>query len=114
MRYTTTGMAHPPKSLQPILWSADVNKLDIQKDKYYITHQVLIYGTLKEIRWLFQTYGLRTVVGVFLHEPARWYPKKMFYFIKNYILGLKNKNLNEENYVTSIYGPLRQRAAGRV
>lgn len=108
------SMAHPPKNIQAILWSADVNQLDLIKDKYYIIHQVLIYGTMTEIRWLLHAYGMQEVVKVFVGEPARWYSKKVFHFVKNYILPLRNKKLYEEDYVTSIYGPIRQRTQGRV
>lgn len=98
-----------PKRLQAVLWSADIDKLDKERDKYYIIHQVLIYGTLDELRWLFHTYGIKEIVRVFVHEPARLYPKKVYYFIKNFVLPLRKKKLYEEKYVTSIYGPIRQR-----
>lgn len=107
-------MIHPPKSLQPILWSTDVKLLDIQKDKWYIIHQVLIYGTLQEIRWLLRTYSLREVVNVFVHKPAKLYPKKVYHFIKNYLLPLRSVRLDPEDYVTSIYGPVRQRTSDRI
>lgn len=45
-----------PKKLQPILWSTSVELLDIQKDKVYIIHQVLIYGTLDEIKFPEKTF----------------------------------------------------------
>lgn len=107
-------MAHPPKRLQAILWSSDVNSLDLEKDKWYIIHHVLIYGTLGEIKWLFQIYGVKEVVRVFVSEPARLYSKKLFRFIKNYLLPLRDTKLYEEDYFTSLYGPVRQRTQGRV
>lgn len=97
-----------PRKLQSVLWSTDVTKLDLQKDKYYIIHQVLIYGDFKELKWLFNNYLKTQVIKVFL-QPYKNYPKYIFYFVKNYILGLSNINLNEDDYVTSIYGPIRQR-----
>lgn len=107
-------MAHPPKNLQAILWSSDVNQLDIEKNKGYIIPQVFIYGTMDELRWLFQTYGRETLTHHFLNHPGKLYPKKVFHFVKNYLLRLSRKNVDEEDYVTSLYGPLRQRAADRV
>ena len=100
-----------PKKLQPILWSTNVNLLDIEKHKGYIINQVLIYGTLDEIKWLFDTYSKREVVRVFLTKPSKQYQKEIYYFIKNFILSLKDNILDEQDYVTSISGPTRQRAA---
>jgi len=107
-------MVHPPKSLQPILWSVDVNRLDVNKDKGYIIHQVLIYGTLEEIHWLFRVYSKKEIVTVFLKQPVKQYPKEIFYFVKNYILGLQNTNLDQENYVTSVFGPVRPRTSSHI
>jgi len=97
-----------PKKLQPVLWSVDVSKLDLQKDKYYIIHQILIYGDFEELKWLFKHYSKNKIIQVFL-KPYKSYPKYIFYFVKNYILNLKNININEDDYVTSIHGPIRQR-----
>ena len=97
-----------PKKLQPVLWSADVSKLDLQKDKYYIIHQILIYGDFNELKWLFKNYSKNVVIEVFL-QPYKNYPEYIFYFVKNYILRLNNINLNKDDYVTSIHGPIRQR-----
>ncbi len=107
-------MAHPPKDLQAILWSSDVSKLNIEKNKGYIIHQVLMHGDLGELRWLFQTYSKKTIIKVFLIHPAKLYPKEMFSFVKNYILGLKGVPLDEQDYVTSFFGPIRQRTANRL
>lgn len=101
-----------PKKLQAVLWSTDVKLLDKEKHKGYIIHQIFIYGTLGELRWLFHTYGIKELVRVFVHEPTRLYPEKVFYFIKNFVLPLRKKKLYEENYVTSIFGHIRQRTDG--
>src|SRR3989344_8093476 len=98
-----------PKKLQPILWSVDVNKLDLEQDKGYIINQVLIYGTLEEIKWLFNTYSKEEIARYFLTRPQKIYPKEVYYFVKNYILSLKDKIQDEQDYVTSISGPIRQR-----
>jgi len=57
-----------PKTLQSILWSASVKKLDLDSDKNYIIHQVLTYGSLEQIRWLFETYGRKTIKEVFVYK----------------------------------------------
>jgi len=107
MRKKTSSSKIPP-SLQWVLWSCDVSKLDKERDKYYIIHQILIYGGFQELRWLFANYSKKEIIKVFL-TPYKNYPKKTFYFIKNFILGLRNKNLDEGNYVTAIHGPIRLR-----
>lgn len=99
-----------PKKLQPILWSTDVRLLDKEKHKAYIINQVLIYGTLDEINWLFDAYSKKEVARVFLTKPSKQYPKVVYYFIKNFILSLKDKTLDEQDYVTSISGYTRPRA----
>lgn len=103
-----------PSTLQSVLWSVDVNKLDWQRDKNYIIHQVLIYGDINELRWLLQTYTKKTVADVFLNCPAKIYPKEMFRFVKDYILGMEGLTLDEEDYVTAFFGPVRQRTANRL
>ena len=92
-----------PLNFQGILWSVNVKNLDIEKDKVYIIHQVLMYGTFEQIRWLFKVYGRETIKKVFLKNPQRIYNLPAFLFLKNFILGLKNVPLNEEKYVTSIF-----------
>lgn len=99
-----------PKKLQPVLWSVDVNDLNLLKDRYYIIHQILIYGNFSDLKWLFGHYSKNEIREVFL-KPYKNYPKNIFHFVKNYVLDLKNAHLNENNYVTSIHGPVRQRSS---
>jgi hypothetical protein len=104
-------MTHPPKSLQGLLWSTDVHLLDIDRNKGYIIHQVLIYGTMTELGWLFQTYSAKVIIDVFVNRPAKLYPKDVYYFVKNFLLSLRHVPLDSNAYVTSIHGPIRQRTA---
>ena len=85
--------------LQGILWSKDIKNLDLEKDKIYVIHQILSYGSLKQIKWLFKNYNLKEVQGVFIKYPKKTYTPSVFYFIKNFILGLQKKRLSEEKYV---------------
>ena len=100
-----------PLALQSILWSSDIKDLDLEKNKNYIINQVLIYGTFKEISWLYKTYGKPQIIRIFLDFPSKSYPAFMFNFVKNYLLGLSNKSLDENAYVTSIHGPIKPRTA---
>lgn len=107
-------MAHPPKNLQATLWSVDTKHLDIQKDKVYIISQILLYGDLGELQWLFSAYGRKEITDVFLKRPMKMYFRQPFHFIKNHLLPLANTPLDEEKYVTSILGPVGRRTANRI
>lgn len=75
-------MGSIPKSLQGVLWSADVKKLDLKKDAPYIINQILSYGTIEEMRWLFKTYKKPTVRKVFLDQPMKVYSSSAFQLSK--------------------------------
>ncbi len=92
-----------PESFQGILWSRDVKKLSLKRDKVYIIHQVLSYGTLEQIRWLIKIYGKKEIGKVFEEAPMKVYRPSTFNFIKNIILDLKRKTIPSEKYVTTLY-----------
>lgn len=96
-------MSKIPKDFQPILWSKDIKKLDWEEDKVYIIHQVLSYGTLEHIRWLFKVYDKKTIREVFLKNPKNIYTPPELYFIKNILLGLKNTILSKKKYVKTLF-----------
>jgi hypothetical protein len=93
-----------PKSFQGILWSRNVKKLDLEKDKEYIIHQILMYGNLSQIRWLFKVYNFNTIREVFIKNPRPIYTSPIFKFIKNFVLDLKKYKLNKKYYVKNILG----------
>ena len=93
-----------PSDFQPILWSANVKNLDLERDKIYVIHQVLMYGTLEQIKWLFRVYKKEEIKEVFLGNPLPVYTRPIFYLIKNIVLGLKEKKLNEKKYIKNIIG----------
>ncbi|OGG11821.1 hypothetical protein A2Z00_03790 [Candidatus Gottesmanbacteria bacterium RBG_13_45_10] len=95
-------MNHPPTSLQSVLWSANVDTLNIEKDKSYIIHQILSHGTLAHIRWLFQTYPKDTIQTVFQNYPYKDYRAVRFAFVINHLLHLNRDRLDERNYVKNI------------
>ncbi len=86
-----------------IFWSADIEKLDWEKDKAYIIHQVLMYGNLEDIKQLFQIYSPEEIQTTFRKEPLKIYTPQAFNFVKNFIVGLRKENLPEEKYVSTIY-----------
>ena len=89
-----------PASLQGILWSKNFKKLNLQKDKIYIIHQVLSVGSLKEIQWLFKTFTKSEIAGVFKNFPQKIYTRSKFNFVKNFILDI-NERLDEKKYFKS-------------
>jgi hypothetical protein len=92
-----------PHSLQGILWSKSIEKIDINKDKTYIIHQILAYGDMEEIKWLFKVYKKNEIKDAFMNCPRNIYTRPVFLFVKNFILGIK-KSLNEKEYVKNITG----------
>lgn len=92
-------MGKIPKWLQPTLWSVRVDQLDIQKDKVYIINQVLAYGGIRELKWLFKNYSLQTIKEVFLHHPIKTYRAPTFNFVKEILLDLEDVNLIKQKYV---------------
>jgi len=91
-----------PLKYQPLLWSKNIEKLDLKQDKIYIIHQILSYGDLKELKWLFRIYDKKEIEEVFIKFPKKIYQSAVFYFIKNFVLGVKTKRLREKNYVKSL------------
>ncbi len=89
-----------PSSLQGVVWSRDINSLNLEKDKDYVIHQVLAYGTFKQIKWLKSVYSEDEIRKVFEVSPKKAYTPSQFNFVKNYILSI-DKNLPSENYVKS-------------
>lgn len=96
-------MSKIPKRFQGIFWSVPVEKLDLEKHQAYIIHQILMYGTLADIRWLLKTYPKGTILEIFKKRPQKIYTKEAFNFIKNFVLDLKEVNLPLPKYVNSLH-----------
>ncbi len=97
------NLSRIPKSWQGILWSCDVKKLNWQRDKNYIIHQVLMYGNLKNIFLLFKVYSKKEIREVFKRKPMKIYTPQIFNFIKKIILDIKDKSVVPEKYVKTLY-----------
>lgn len=87
-----------PKKLQPFLWSVDIKNLEIEKDRVYIINQILAFGGLEEIRWLFKVYSKRAIKETFTKKPLKVYIPSSFNFAKEILLGIKNKDLDPYSY----------------
>jgi len=92
-----------PKRLQPILWSKSIDKLSPKDDKNYVVHQVLMYGGLEDIKWLFDTYSRKEVAEVFIKHPKKMYAPAAFNFTKNIVLGLGDSKFEEDKYVRTSF-----------
>lgn len=90
-----------PPELKGIFWSRDIRHLDIKNDRAYIINQVLAYGTLAHLRWLFRMYPLPTIKKTFSEQPAKIYSPAAFNFAKNILLELKRR-LPPKRYVSSL------------
>lgn len=100
-------MKRIPKRLQSVLWSINIGLLDLKRDKNYITHQILSYGRLEDIRWLFQAYTQDEIKKVFTSIPYKDYNASRFAFVKDYLLGLTDFSPDERLYVKNIPRRLR-------
>ncbi len=99
-----SGSVYPPvpERFQPLLWSKNVKNLDFKKDRIYIVHHVLAYGSIEDINFIIKTYSKEEVIDVFVNYPQKVYTRPVFLFIKNFLLKLKDE-LNEEDYVKGIF-----------
>ena len=67
-----------PLNIQPFLWSYDINKLDLHRDKKRIITNILNFGTAKSTDWLFQTYGKSDIKDTIVHPlPGEWSGKSL-------------------------------------
>lgn len=94
-----------PNQLKPLFWFTDPERLDLNKNKVDIIHQVLALGSLEDIKLLFSLYPREEIRRVFLKTPRNIYTPKGFDFIKNFILKEK-KLLSFNRYAKNILGPV--------
>lgn len=100
-----------PKEFQGILWSKNIENFDLERDKVYIIHQVLALGSLGRIERLFRLYPRETIVQTFQNSPKKIYSAPVFYFVKNFILGLSGVDTPKEKYVRTSLGNIKRTAA---
>jgi hypothetical protein len=75
-----------PKSVQPLIWSKNISGLDPQNDRAVIINHVLAYGTLADLRWLFQTYSKKLISSVFLRQPEKIFSRSSMAFVNRILL----------------------------
>ena len=86
--------------MQGILWSCSTEELDLEKDRAYIIHQTLAYGTHEQIRWLAQSYDRETLRDTFIHSPLKVYSKSALHFA-SLLLDIPYQSFPEASYDTT-------------
>jgi len=77
-----------PSYAQPFLWSYDVNKLDLQRDKRRIITNILNLGTAESTDWLFKTYHKEDIKKAIIDPlPGEWDEKSLNFW--SLILNIK-------------------------
>jgi hypothetical protein len=72
-----------PAFLRSILWSYDLNKVDLREDKKGIITQVLNYGDWKALKWLYSFYGEKEIKDVVSHPiKGLWFDKVLNFWQK--------------------------------
>jgi hypothetical protein len=83
-----------------LFWFLDFKKLDLQKDKNLIIHQVLANGSLEDIRELISFYGKKEVKREFMRSGKRIYTPAVLKLV-SFILDCEVENKNQ--YLKKIY-----------
>jgi len=67
-----------PSYVRPFLWSYDIQKLDLLRNKKRIITNVLNLGTSKATDWLFRTYNKEDIVEAIISPlPGEWNKKSL-------------------------------------
>jgi len=87
-----------PKSFQRSLYSYNIRKMDIEKDKEVIITHILNYGTWDDVKLLFRIYPEEDIKKV-IKYPRRgvWFEKVLNFWIK-----MSDIKLNKEVYQKAI------------
>jgi hypothetical protein len=86
--------------IQGVVWSRDAGSLDMEKDKAYIIHQILMYGSLEDMQWLKRTYSLQNIKDTFMRQPSKVYTPQAFHFVTHAFLHLQdNEQPDEQSYL---------------
>jgi len=67
-----------PSNIHPFLWSYDVDRLDLERDKKRIITNVLNLGTVPATKWLFEVYSREDIKEVVANPlPGEWSKKSL-------------------------------------
>jgi len=69
-----------PPSVEAVLWSYNLDKVDFNVHKKLIISQVLNYGTKDATDWLFQAYGSNEIKNIAEEIPSGQWDRKSLAF----------------------------------
>lgn len=67
---------------QHLFWSKNVEQLDVVRDRPYIIHQALAFGTLDDLKWLHGVYPPAIIRQTFVEDPIKIYTRSAYHFAK--------------------------------
>lgn len=83
-----------PKSVRNVLWSYDVQKIDLILHKKLIISQILNFGTKEATDWLFKTYEADEIRQIAQQIPLGQWEKKSL-ALWSFYLGIKPMTKSE-------------------
>ena len=81
-----------PKQFQRVLWSYNINKMDLEEDKKEIITQVLNYGTWENLKLLYKLYSEKEIKEI-VRNPRRgvWFKKVLNFWTTIFNIQLKKE-----------------------
>jgi len=97
--FTKNKLKKIPKQFQRVLWSYDINRMDLGEDKKEIITQVLNYGTWEDLKLLYYLYPEKEIKQV-VKTPRRgvWFKK-----VLNFWTIIFNIHLKKETWDKAIF-----------
>lgn len=79
-----------PQYIKPFLWSFDLAKIDLKKDKKRIISNILNLGTKQATDWLFSIYSQEDInLAIANPLPGEWSAKSLNFW--SLVLGVKTQ-----------------------
>ena len=90
-----------PNFVERCLWSYDIKKLDLKKDKELIITQILNYGDEKRIKWLYSVYTEDEIKEVVRHpRRGQWFEKVLNFW--EIMLGIRLPKKTKQKAIFSL------------
>ncbi len=81
-----------PTFLKSVLWSYDLNQIDLKEDRELVITQVLNYGEWRDLEWLYSVYAEDDIRQVVSHpRRGRWFDKVLNFWEKMLDIRLPKK-----------------------